>query len=201
MIADHLSPDQYVLGYPFKAGGGREGQLIDTVIFGNLLSHTMLGRVDGKMTALLKAVGRAFNDAGMRPQICRKMTAYLRTHYVWAAASIGAFLKEGSYERFLSKEIQTEAYTAMREGWEICRAQGIDPRSVSPTRYFYLPLWMLVPITRTMYDNEGMRRMFRGHIRHSPEEIRIMYNDVIRLGDRYGLAMPTYRGFAPFVNG
>lgn len=128
------------------------------------------------------------------------MIAYVRTHYVWAAASIGALLKAGSYRQFLSKEIQKEAYIAMREGWEICRAQGINPRSVSPTRYFYLPLWMLVPLTRKMYDDKGMRRMFEGHVRHSPEEIRFMYDDITRLGDHYGLAMPTYRAFAPFVS-
>ena len=200
LIAAHLSPDQYVLGYPFRAGGGRDGQVIDTVIFGNLLSHTMLGHVDGKVTARLESLGRALNEAGMRPRTCRKTIAYVRTHYVWAAASIGAFLKAGSYERFLSQAIQREAYIAMREGWEICRAQGIDPRSVSPTRYYYLPLWILVPLTRKMYDGEGMRRMFEGHVRHSPEEIRTMYDDVARLGDRYGLSMPTYRGFAPFVS-
>ncbi|MGC4118635.1 MAG: 2-dehydropantoate 2-reductase N-terminal domain-containing protein [Myxococcales bacterium] len=193
LIGRALDPERVVVGYPFKAGGGRDQRGIQTVLFGNALTHTMLGRLDGRITPEVRAVARALRRARMSPKLTRRIVPYVRTHYVWAAASVAALRKAGSYDRFLAPEAQREAYVAMREGWEICRSQGIDPRSVSPTRYFYLPLWLLVPFTRWLYADEGMRRMFEGHVRHAADEMQVMIDDMVRLGDQYGLALPTLR--------
>jgi 2-dehydropantoate 2-reductase len=200
LIGEYIQADQYVIGYPFKAGGGRDADGIDTVIFGNALTHTMLGRPDGKITPKVREISGILKQADMAPKITRKIIPYIRTHYFWAAASIGAYMKAGSWERFLDADIVRESYLAMREGWNICRAQCINPLSVAPTRYFYLPLAILVPFTRRMYDDEGMRLMFEGHVRHSPDEMKTMFFEMLRLGVENGVDMPVCRGMVPFVN-
>ncbi len=199
LIGKFLDASRYVIGYPFKTGGGRDEPGISTVIFGNRLSNTVLGERDGSVTPRLRHIRALLEKADMNPKIIRKIIPYIRTHYIWAAASVAAFIKAGSWERFISPEIIRESYLAMREGWEVCVRQGINPRRVAPTCYFYLPLFLLVPFTRHMYDDEGMRRMFQGHVDHSPDEMRAMYYDVLALGDEHGLGMPHYRGFKPFI--
>jgi 2-dehydropantoate 2-reductase len=160
----------------------------------------MLGRADGRVTPAVLELQAALRDAKMAPRLCADMVAYIRTHFMWAAGSVGAFMKAGSWDRFVTRGIQSEAYRAMREAWEICMLQGIDPLRVSPTRYFYLPLFILVPFTLLMYRNKAMKRMFEGHIAHSPDEVKVMYETVLKLGEHFGLDMPVFRGFKPWVD-
>jgi 2-dehydropantoate 2-reductase len=109
-------------------------------------------------------------------------------------------MKAGSYEAFVSgTQHIRESYIAMRQAMETCRREGINPLAVSPTFLFYAPLFILAPFTASSYRTEAMRRMWEGHIAHSPEEMSVMYDDVFREGDRLSVAMPAYRAFAPHV--
>jgi hypothetical protein len=201
LIDRYLDCSRYVIGYPFKTGGGRNEFGIDTVIFGNYLSNTVLGEKDGRITPRLRMLRDLFAGADMNPKMIRKIVPYVRTHYIWAAASLGAYMKAGSWERFIGPEITRESVLAMREGWKICRQQGINPRGVSPTRFYYLPLRLMVPLIGFMYRDTGMRRMFEGHVGHSPGEMRTMYYDVLEMGEACGIDMPYYRGFKRCVDG
>jgi 2-dehydropantoate 2-reductase len=199
MIGRYLDRSRYVLAYPFKAGGGRTGNIIDTVIFGQSLANTVLGELDGTETARVKALHRMLKKANMNPRIIPDIVPYIRTHYVWAACSVAAYIKAGTYERFNQVDMIKESYLAMREGWEICVRQGINPRKVAPTKYYYLPLSLLVPATKWLYDQKGIREMFDGHVQHSPGEMKDMYFTLLALGKKYGVEMPVYESYQKYV--
>ncbi|PKL40432.1 MAG: ketopantoate reductase family protein [Spirochaetae bacterium HGW-Spirochaetae-1] len=200
-IENYLNPEQYLFGYPFKAGGGRNGNEIQSIIFGEALSATMIGETDGRITSRLKNISAMMRRARMKPRITKKIIPYLKTHYVWAGASLGAYMKAGSWDRFTTDgQCIRESYLAMREGFEICKKMGINPGTVSPSCLFYLPLFLLVPYTMHAYNTEGMRKMFEGHVAHSPEEMRVIYHDILEAGKREGIDMPVYRGFSKYVN-
>jgi ketopantoate reductase len=200
MIDSHLDTSQYVIAYPFKAGGGRTGNTIDTVIFGLKLTNTVIGEKDGQVTERVKALHSMLKKADMNPTIIHNIIPYVRTHYIWAACSVAAYIKAGTYDRFTESDSIRESYLAMREGWEICVRQGIDPRKVAPTKYYYLPFFLLVPFTRWLYNKKGMREMFEGHVKHSPEEMRDMYDTVLAQGKKYGITMPVYEGYQKYVS-
>lgn len=195
LINQHLDRARYVIAYPFKAGGGRKGNIIDTVIFGLSLTNTVIGEVDGKITARVKTLQRIFKKAGMNPKIIPDIIPYIRTHYIWGACCLAAYIKAGSYARFMQDDLIKESYLAMREGWEICVRQGINPRKVAPTKYYYLPFFLLIPVTKWLYKQRGMREMFEGHIQHSPIEMKDMYFTLLARGKKYGVEMPVYKGY------
>lgn len=199
LINRHLEKARYVIAYPFKAGGGREGNVIDTVIFGMSLANTVLGEVDGKTTARVKTLHQMLQKAGMNPKIIPDIVPYIRTHYVWAACCMAAYIKTGNYERFSQDDSIKESYLAMREGWEICTKQGINPRNVAPTRYYYLPFFLLVPLTQWLYRQKGMREMFEGHIRHSPDEMKDMYFTLLAQAKKYEVPIPVYKDYQKYV--
>ena len=115
-----LNPDQYFFGYPFKAGGGRDAQVIRSVIFGHHLAATLLGEKDGQFTPRLRRIHHLLAKAEMAPQLSRQIIPYLWTHYVWAAATIGAYMKAGSFEAFVdSPRAVRESFLAMREGFTV----------------------------------------------------------------------------------
>jgi 2-dehydropantoate 2-reductase len=200
-IEKYLEPSRYFFGFPFKAGGGRENYRIDTVIFGSSLCATMLGEKDGRITERVRRIEGELKKADMNPKVTDKMMAWMWTHYVWGAANIGAYVKAGSYEKFTrSSAVIRECYLAMREGFEVCRARGINPKSVSPTKLFYLPLLALIPYTKYFYNTDGMQEMFEGHVMHSPDEMKAMYYDILECGERYSVDMPYYKGFKKYID-
>ena len=201
VIDKYLQPSQYLFGYPFKAGGGRKGNIISCVIFGNLLTNTMLGEKDGVMTERLHTIYQLMKQAKMQPQKTAKILPYIHSHYVWAAAMLGAFMKAGSYERFVHDgEIIKESYVAMREAFETCKACGIRPDRIAPTSYYYFPLFLLVPFSKRLFDSEEMKRMFEGHVSTSPDEMSAIYYDVLSEGEKYNIDMPVYRSFKKYLD-
>jgi 2-dehydropantoate 2-reductase len=195
LIEQHLDHSRYIIAYPFKAGGGRVGNTIDTVIFGLPLADTVIGEVDGRVTPRVKALHAMLKKANLNPRIIPDIIPYIRTHYVWAACCVAAYIKAGTYDRFKQADMIRESYLAMREGWEICIRQGLNPRKVAPTKYYYLPFPLLVPGTKWLYNQKGMREMFEGHVQHSPEEMKDMYYTLLAEGKKYNVAMPTYASY------
>ncbi|MFH1853591.1 MAG: 2-dehydropantoate 2-reductase N-terminal domain-containing protein [Candidatus Neomarinimicrobiota bacterium] len=199
IIDQYLDRAQYFIAYPFKVGGGRRGNTIEMVIFGFILSNTVIGEKDGRTTARVKTFSNMLKKANMNPKIIPDIIAYVRTHYVWAAGCVATYIKAGTYERFKTDDAIRESYLAMREGWEICIKQGINPRRVAPTKYYYLPFFLLVPFTRWLYNKKGMREMLEGHVKHSPDEMKDMYFTVLSLARQYDIAMPVYEGYQKHV--
>jgi hypothetical protein len=140
-----------------------------------------------------------FKKADMNPKIITKIIPYIRTHYIWTACSVAAYMKAGTYDRFIMHHSLKESYEAMREGWEICRKQGINPRTVAPTCYYYLPLFLLISLTRWFYNKQGKKEMFEGHIKHSLFEMKDMYYTLLSEGNRFGIKMPIYQGYETSV--
>lgn len=199
LISQHMHPSKYIIAYPFKAGGGRTENLVDGVIFGMPLTNTVIGEVDGTITARVREFHNLLKKANMNPKIITDIIPYVRTHYVWGACCLAAYLKAGNYQRFKQARFIKESYMAMREGWEICFRQGIDPKKVAPTKYYFLPFFMLVPITQWIYQQRGMQEMFEGHVQHSPDEMKDMYFTLLESGKLYGVDMPVYESYLPYV--
>jgi 2-dehydropantoate 2-reductase len=199
LIGDHLDTSRYFIAYPFKAGGGRKENIVDGVIFGMPMANTVIGEVDGRITNRVKAFYHLLKKAEMNPKIILDIIPYVRTHYIWGACCLAAYLKAGNYKGFTQPEIVKESYLAMREGWRICIKQGINPKKVAPTKYYYLPFFILIPFTQWIYNQKGMQEMFEGHVQHSPEEMKDMYFTLLALGKKYEVDMPVFSGYLPYV--
>ncbi|MCX7773765.1 MAG: ketopantoate reductase family protein, partial [Clostridia bacterium] len=176
LIGQFLNKEQYLFAYPFRAGGGKKGNILSNVIFGEIFTNTMIGEADGTMTERVRRYYDLLKKAGMNPKFSRKIIPYIRSHYVWAAATLGAYAKAGSFDKFVGDpKLIRESYVAMREAFGTCRAEGIDPSRIMPTSLYYFPLPLLVPFTRMIYRSEHMKRMFEGHVSSSPDEMVAIY--------------------------
>ena len=199
VIGEHLDKTRYFIAYPFKAGGGRKENQVDGVIFGMPFTNTVIGEIDGVITNKVKEFYRLLKNSDMNPKIIPDIIPYIRTHYIWGACCLAAYLKAGNYQGFTQAESIKESYLAMREGWNICIKQGINPKKVAPTKYYYLPFFILVPFTKWIYKQKGMQEMFEGHVQHSPEEMKDMYFTLLQLGKKYKVDMPVYSSYLPDV--
>lgn len=129
-INQYLSPGQYFFGFPFMAGGGRGEKGIHAIISGSKYSKTMLGEVNGEITPRIQKIADAMAKAGMIPCISNRIITWLLPHCAFIAAiSAGIIRAGGNLESLLADSvILRETIKAIREGFRICEAAGINPK-------------------------------------------------------------------------
>jgi 2-dehydropantoate 2-reductase len=190
-IASYLSPEQYFFGFPFMVGGGRDNKSIRSAISGLKYSHTPLGELNGEITPRVQKMAKALEEASLKPIISTQIKVWLVTHYAVAAGLSAGIMKAGGGKAFANdSKIIRETIKAIREGFEVCAKRGINPKTEKANKLYYLPLFISVPIAKKVYANEALSIMFDGHTRHSPDEMKKMFEDLIDSGKEYNINMP-----------
>jgi len=200
-IKKFLRKDQYLFGFPSKMGGGRDEKGINCVISGSNKACTMLGEEDGDITPRLIQFSNALRDADMAPKISKQIIPWLCSHYAMIAALCGGIVKAGSTKAFANdSRVVKEMILAMREGFEVCKIKGVNPKKVPPHHLFYLPLFIITFIARKIYGMEELRLIFDGHINHSPNEMKQMYFDVLNTGLKNNIDMFYFLKYKELFN-
>ncbi|MCX8130587.1 MAG: ketopantoate reductase family protein [Clostridia bacterium] len=201
MIEKYVKPENYLLGFPAMVGGGREGNKINCIIFRESYSSTMLGEKDGKRTPRLSRVYKVMKSAGMKPEISDCPVDWLATHYIMQASGIGAFLKAGSYSSFAaSRQLIRESIMAHREGLNVCKVRGFDPKKIFMSRMYYFPMFLILPVLSMFYKSETTRMMVEGHMAKGMDEMIDGFYRVLGDGERLGINMPYWEQFKRYVD-
>ena len=195
-IANHLSPEQYFFGFPFMVGGGRNAKSIHCAISGLKYSHTPLGELNGQTTARVQKIAKALEGANLKPMISTQISTWLITHYAVAAGLSAGIIKAGGAKAFVGNSgIIKQTIKSIREGLEVCVKRGIDPKTETANKLYYLPLFIGVSIAKKIYANEALSIMFDGHAKHSPDEMKKMLVDIIECGEKLNVDMPFLKQF------
>lgn len=188
-IASYLSPEQYFFGFPFMVGGGRDDKSIYSAISGLKYSHTPLGELNGKITLRVQKIAKALEDAHLKPMISNQIGVWLITHYAVAAGLSAGIMKAGGGKAFANdSKIIRKTIRAIREGLEVCVKRGVNPKTEKANKLYSLPLFISIPIAKKVYANEALSIMFDGHTRHSSDEMRKMFEDIINFGEKYNVS-------------
>lgn len=196
-ISKYLAPEQYFYGFPFMVGGGRDENGINSVLSGLKQSQTLLGESNGEITPRLKKIADLFRDANLKPIITNQIIPWLITHYAVAAGlSAGVMKSGGSMKTFTGDStLLRESFMSIREGLEVCRQRGIDPKKVKATAFYTLPFFVSLPIARKIFSTEVLSLMFEGHVMHAPEEMKKMVQDILERGEQYSINMPVLKSY------
>jgi ketopantoate reductase len=192
-----LAPEQYFFGFPFMVGGGRDENGIKSLISGLKQSQTLLGEANGETTPRLKKMAGAFRDANLKPVITNQIIPWLITHYVVAAGlSAGVMKAGGSMKTFTSdSNLLRESFISIREGLDVCRKRGVDPKKVKATAFYTFPFFISIPIAKKIFSKEVLSLMFEGHVGHAPDEMKKMFQDILERGEQYNINMPVLKSY------
>ena len=194
-IQKYLAPEQYFFGFPFMVGGGRDENGINSVISGLKQSYTLLGERNGETTPRLKKMADSFRDANLKPIITNQIISWLITHYAVAAGlSAGVMKAGGSMKTFAGdSKLLRESFMSIREGLEVCRKRGIDPKKVKAIAFYTFPFFISIPIAKKIFSKEVLSLMFEGHVEHAPDEMKKMLQDILERGEQYNINMPVLK--------
>ena len=193
-IANFLAPEQYFFGFPFMVGGGVSEKGINCAISGLKYSHTPIGELNGELTPRVQKIVKALEDAKLKPVVYKQIKEWLISHYAVAAGLSAGIMKAGSAANFTKNTaIIKEAIKAIREGLNICRERGINPKDEKSNSLYFLPLFIAAVIAKKIYSSEALQLMFNGHTKHSPDEMKKMFDDIIEYGKKYNVETPTLK--------
>jgi len=193
-IANYLSPEQYFFGFPFMVGGGMNEKGINCAISGLKYSHTPIGELNGELTPRIEKIVKALEDTKLKPVVSKQIKEWLITHYAVATGLSAGIMKAGSAANFTKNTaIIKEAIKAIREGLNICKERGINPKDEKSNSLYFLPLFIAAVIAKKIYSNEALQLMFDGHTKHSPDEMKKMFNDIIEYGKKYNVETPILK--------
>jgi 2-dehydropantoate 2-reductase len=136
----------------------------------------------------VQKIAKALEDANLKPVVYKDIKRWLITHYAVAAGLSAGIMKAKGGRNFASDSpILKETIKAIREGLEVCRKSGFNPKTEKATKLYYLPFFLAIPIARKVYSNEALCLMFDGHTQHSPDEMKHMLEDIIAEGEKYSV--------------
>jgi len=191
-IANYLTPKQYFFGFPFMVGGGMNEKGINSVISGLKYSFTPVGELNGELTPRVQKIVNALGEAKLKPVVIKQIKEWLISHYAVAAGLSAGIMKAGSAADFTKNTaIIKETIKSIREGLDICRERGINPKDEKSNLLYYLPLFICATIAKKIYSNEALQLMFDGHTKHSPAEMKKMLDDIIKYGKKYDVETPN----------
>ena len=193
-IANFLAPEQYFFGFPFMVGGGISEKGINCAISGLKYSHTPIGELNGELTPRVEKIVNALEEAKLKPVVYKQIKKWLVSHYAVAVGLSAGIMKAGSAASFTKNTaIIKEAIKTIREGLNICKERGINPKDEKSNSLYFLPLFIAAVIAKKIYSNEALQLMFDGHTKHSPDEMKKMFDDIIEYGKKYNVETPTLK--------
>jgi 2-dehydropantoate 2-reductase len=190
-LARALGQDRMLLAFP-GAGGTREGYLIRYAMIAQ--QPTTLGELDGRQTARLRNLARAFRESGFSTTISRDMDAWLRAHAFFVTAVGGAIYLAGGDCRRLSEDNATLALMAkgVREGFAAIRALGMSVTPLSLKALFtWLPPAFAIYYWRRFFASKMADYVFGRHARIASREMCEIANDCRTLLESSGVEAPA----------
>jgi 2-dehydropantoate 2-reductase len=202
-LAEVLGRDRVILGFP-GAGGTRDGHVVRYAMIAQ--QPTTLGELDGRRSARLGTISKAFSDAGLPTHICVDMDAWLKAHAFFVTAMCGAIYIASGDCRKLSRDSATLKLmtNGVREGFAAVRALGLPVMPFSLRVLFtWLPDAFAVAYWRRFLATEMADYVFGRHARAAAQEMHEIAKDCRALLERSGVdgaaLLSLYRAIDAYV--
>lgn len=200
-IESYLIESKVFFGQPHIMGGGKDEKSIYCTIFGTKNAPTMLGQKDGKISNRLLRLSEVMNEAGLNPKVSTNMLTWLYTHYVESVGLLAGVMKAGSGENYIKKDDFIKlSILIIREGYKVCKKVGIPVWKAFPQVLYYLPISLLLKPLKKMFSSKETQLMIKGHISHSPDEMKEMFYKILNMGEKLNVAMPNYKNVKKYVD-
>jgi len=202
MVCNPSGPDEMVAalgrervlsGYA-GAGGVLTGTVIRYAQVSPLLQRTVVGELDGRITARLKAIRRTFREAGFPTTLSSNIDAWLKSHVAWVSPFAQALHREDGDIRQLAASAETVRLMvrAIREGFRSLRALGIPVTGRFWVRsQACLPETALVRIWRAALRTQTARIGMAEHANAAREEMAQIAGEFRALVAKAGLSSPA----------
>ncbi len=194
----HFPKGRFCIGFPGLIAGGHIENGINCYFFKR--GHTHIGEVNGMVTDRIKKLAEIFESAGLQPEIKKNITHWMAHHYLISAITPGLISKAGNARLFVANPTLVKQYLmALKEGQKIIRKKGIKTVPLFPFNKFFLPSFILAPLTKRHFDDETVASM-DARMKHGTSEKKKQYYDVLYTAKRLKVSVPYWASFEKYMD-
>ena len=192
--------DQYILGYPASSGGYEDDKMVV-----NIRRDYRIGDVDDTHGELLKTIITLFASADFVPDIKDNMLEWLWVHHAINGGTIGSMIYAGGFDAIKRNDSNFAKifHAATLEAIEVLKRRGVSVEKYPDIQAFLkqTPAQVLECYRKLFVDTPiGQRSMRAGHHKHSAEEMKQYYTDVLTTGKELGVLIPTLCSYERQIN-
>ena len=192
-IPSYLDRKQVSLAFPSSVGGGRKSDgRIQAIIF---KEATLLD--DDSYTSELSPI---FTASGIGIDAMPDLASWMKVHCLQEAVMAGAVAEAETFDALLKdKKAIRKMICAWREGLELCQRYGIPKHRYKPTKYLFLPLFLLVPVMKFMLSQPLVAEMVTNHMHSGYAEWVDQYFEIKRSAEKESIPMPQWNSYSDFI--
>ena len=187
-----LGRERVLLGFP-GAGGVLEEHVVRYVVVSGRNQATTFGELDGRTTARLNKIARAFKAAGFPVETCKDMDAWLKTHVVKVSPVANALCMVGGDNHRLARrrDVLALMVRALREGFRVLRALDIPILPSKLKIVEWLPEPALIFLMRLMVDTKEAEITMAGHVKVARDEMKQLADEFRALARATSVPTPA----------
>ena len=190
-----ISRDQYILGYASSSGGYENDKMVV-----NIRRDYRIGSVDCSHSELLKKIITLFASADFVPDIKDNMLEWLWVHHAINGGTIGSMIYADGFDSIACNDAEFAKifHAATLEAIDVLKKRGVSVEKYPDVQVFLkqTPIQVLENYRKLFVDTPiGQRVMRAGHHKHSLNEMRQYYLDVLLMGQKLGVLMPTLESY------
>jgi 2-dehydropantoate 2-reductase len=190
-MTDAIGPDRVLLGFPGAAAVPRGGA-IRYVITSAREQPTTIGELDGSKSPRIVAIASELRAAGFPVSVSPNMDAWLKTHVAKILPTVCALYRAGGEPEQLasSDEELRLMLRAIREGYQVLRANGVPITPGNHRVFEWLPESLLLFLMRRMAkaDTTAIRL---GHAEQGRAEWQLLADEFRLLIERVDVPTPS----------
>jgi 2-dehydropantoate 2-reductase len=186
-----LGKERVLLGFP-GAAAIPDAETIRYVITSRREQPTTIGELDGEKTERIRHIASAFEEAGFPASVCENMDAWLKTHVAKIVPTAGAlFYAGGQIGHLVSNDEAVRLMVrAIREGFEVLRANDIPITPPNHRVLRWLPEWLIVFLMKRMFSSATMGIKV-GHAADARHEFQVLAREFEALNAATKLPTPA----------
>lgn len=186
-----LERSRVLLGFP-GAAALPHNECIRYVILDSREQPTTIGELDGSDSSRIESIGAALESAGFPNAICPNMDAWLKTHVAEISPTANSLYMAGSEIEHLKRNRKALVlmFRAIREGYRVLSALGIPITPASHRIFRWIPMFLLVAITRRKLSDEAWRIKI-GHALDARDEMKTIADEFRELARKSGVNTPA----------
>ena len=186
-----LGRSRVLLGFP-GAAALPHNECIRYIILDSREQPTTIGELDGNDSSRIESIGAALQSAGFPNTICPNMDAWLKTHVAEISPTANSLYMAGSDidELKRNRKALVLMFRAIREGYRVLSALGIPITPASHRIFRWIPMFLLVAITRRKLSDEAWCIKI-GHALAARDEMRMLADEFRELVRQSGTKTPA----------
>ena len=190
-MTDALGRDRVLFGFPGAAGVPHEGA-VRYVITSSREQPTTLGELDGSKSKRILTIASSLEAAGFPVSVSTNIDAWLKTHVAKILPMVCALFQAGGRPEQLAADDEALRLMlrAIREGFQVLRANGVPITPRNHLVFEWLPGWLMLFVTRHMISGETAATKL-GHAEQGRAEWLFLADEFRELITRAGIPTPA----------